>query len=110
MTVVPFVARFTPTDIGDFYRLAAPKLRTGSWGGVARCSGDSFDRLVVLSPGCDQPAFTFERDRTGSYHLWIHQGKRRACQLRSETALDCLNLLQACSEADDGVHLADDDF
>jgi hypothetical protein len=103
MTVVSFVARFTPTDIGDFYRSAAPRLRTGSWGGVARSSGAAFDQLVVLSPGRDHPAFTFERDATGSYRLWVHRSERRACQLQSETALDCLDLLQAFSEAEDGI-------
>ena len=109
MTVVPFRARFTPTDLGEFYRLAAPRLRAGRWGGVARSSGAAFDRLAVLSPGGPHPAFTLERDRTGSCRLWGHRGGRPACHLQSASVLDCLALLRIYCEAEDCIQ-GDVDF
>lgn len=70
MTIVAFTAaRFTPTDLAEFHRVADPKLRLGHWATVTRESGRDFDRLEVRLPGVDRPVFRFERDRQGRYNL-----------------------------------------
>jgi hypothetical protein len=86
-------ARFTPTDIRDFCRLAAPNLQRGLWSSVRRQSGSTFDRFEILLSTVGYPALTVERDCRGTYRLWWHPEEQEKQQLHSGPALDCLTLI-----------------
>lgn len=89
----PLRARFTPTDIRLFYRLAAPNLQRGLWSGVRRQSGSTFDRFEILLSAVGYPVLTVERDCRGTYRLWWHPEEQEKQQLHSGPALDCLTLI-----------------
>lgn len=93
MAVVPFsVARFTPDDVTAFNEIAQPKLSRGLWAGVFRQSGRDFDRLSVTFPGVEEPVFSFERDRQGTYHLWYHDRAGSHSIGFGDSAGECLSV------------------
>ncbi len=91
MSVIAFTpARFTPDDIAHFNAVALPRLESGLWGGIRRHTAPHHDELAVMMPGTGDVLFTFERDHTGTYALYLH-GTEGAQQISMGQSLtECL--------------------
>ena len=75
MTVLTFSrAQLSPADLAAFDAIATPNLERGLWSGIRRRTGRDYDRLLVTVPQIDQVLFSFERDREGTYRLFVHDG------------------------------------
>jgi hypothetical protein len=96
---------FSPNDIRAFFRLAAPNLRSGSWGSVRRRCTRMRDCLDVLPPNGDDPILAFERDHLGVYHIWTLPQKRERRHLQSGDARQCLKTMMNMVQAHIGGRL-----
>lgn len=91
--VIPFsIARFTPGDLAVWNRLADDKVRRGLWEPTLRETGRDHDRILVRFPGLDRPAFRFERDRQGQYHLCFNDRRGWHEIGVGNTADECLSV------------------
>ena len=95
MSVVPFsAARFTPADLAEFNRISLPRCAHGLWSAVSRQTTRDSDRLGVYIAGGQRPLFTVERDRSGSYSLFYHDGAESHRIGFGRTVADCLAIWQ----------------
>lgn len=93
VSVIAFsLARFTPSDLQEFYEIADPRLARGLWESVARQTGPDFDRLQVRLPRIARPVFSFERDRQGRYTLLFNDSHGWHGIGSGHTAGECLTI------------------
>jgi hypothetical protein len=91
MSVVPFSsARFTPADLAEFNRVSLPRCARGLWSAISRQTMRDRDRLAVYTAGAKNPLFTVERDGSGSYSLFYHNGGEPHRIGFGETVAECL--------------------
>jgi hypothetical protein len=95
MSVIPFSkARFTPSDIAEFFRVTLPRCARGEWARIARRTGRDRDSLDVFGPDQARPVLTFERGRDGGYRLFRHGSGGPVCLAREDIAAACLEPLR----------------
>lgn len=94
MTVIPFsAARFTPADLAEFDKIAAPRIASGLWAGVLRHTTADADQMVVCFPKVARPIFLFERDWRGRYALRFRYRDQGWHDLHiGLTAAECLSV------------------
>ena len=95
MTVCTFSrAQLSPSDLAAFDEIATPNLERGLWSGIRRRTGRDYDRLLVTVPRIDQVLFSFERDREGTYRLFVHDRGDQHWIGSGRRAVDCLAIGQ----------------
>jgi hypothetical protein len=91
MTVLTFSqAQLSPADLATFDAIATPNLKRGLWSGIQRRTGRDYDRFLVTVPQNDQVLFSFERDREGTYRLFVHDRGDQHCIGTGRRVADCL--------------------
>lgn len=92
MDIVAFAPfRFSPADLNEFAKLASPKLAIGYWTGVERKTERSSDKILVKFHGVDRVLFSFERDKSGLYHMWYHDRDGLFEISKGKSAYECLS-------------------
>lgn len=93
MTVVSFTcARFTPSDVVLFRRIADPRLADGRWIALKRHSTRDNDRLEVYLPDTAAPLFRFERNAHGRYALSMRDKGEWHVIGTGASATECLGI------------------
>ena len=107
MTVLTFSrAQLSPVDLAAFDAIATPNLERGLWSGIRRRTGRDYDRLLVTVPQIDQVLFSFERDREGTYRLFLHDRGDQHCIGIGRSAVDCLTIWRHRKARSGGSHHA----
>ena len=107
MTVLTFSrAQLSPDDLAVFDAIATPNLERGLWSGIQRRTGRDYDRLLVTFPQNDQVLFSFERDREGTYRLFVHDRGDQHCIGTGRRAADCLAIWRHRKARGGGSHHA----
>jgi hypothetical protein len=107
MTVLTFSrAQLSPDDLAAFDAIATPNLERGLWSGIQRRTGRDYDRLLVTFPQNDQVLFSFERDREGTYRLFVHDRGDQHCIGTGRRAADCLTIWRHRKARSGGSHHA----
>jgi hypothetical protein len=107
MTVLTFSrAQLSPADLAVFDAIATPNLERGLWSGIRRRTGRDYDRLLVTVPQIDQVLFSFERDREGTYRLFVHDRGDQHCIGTERSAVDCLGIWRYRKVRSSGSHRA----
>ena len=107
MTVLTFSrAQLSPVDLAAFDAIATPNLERGLWSGIRRRTGRDYDRLLVTVPQIDQVLFSFERDREGTYRLFLYDRGDQHCIGTGRSAVDCLAIWQYRKARSGGSHHA----
>lgn len=74
--ILPFARqRFTPSDLVAWHNILADRQRRGLWLTALRSTGPNFDRIEIWLPNQLFPTLKLERDVTGSYRAFYHDGR-----------------------------------